>query len=471
MLAFPSVLSVEITSVCNLKCKMCALTSGDTRSSRLASHMDDGVWARIVEAAAEIGFLNVNGWGENFSNPRFLSYLRQLDELGVSTNFSTNGTFVTSAVVEQLATLENLTHINVSIDSPDPRIYESIRGLRLEPAIRGLRALLEGLPRPERVTVSSVVMKENIQSLADFPRLLHSIGARAYCLQGLVDPEESLREMRLDDGTTASETISGLFAECEALGIAIVVHPLLQHWLEKTETAIWSKLPENAREDFAASGAPATKQCGSPWDHVFVNRDGLVMPCCNCPAWEQKANGGRGVMGDLRRQSFAEVWRGERFGQFRRDLLEGDVPAVCRTCDVVSTGPHFYRIYSARLVEDACRVAGTSVHLEFENTGLATWTEKTKLRLGTARPRGRASGWQHSSWLSGHRPAELNEPRVPPGSRGRFDFVVNSDERHLPSSRSESFQLLAEDVCWIPGTEVKLQRPQNGSGSLHLSAG
>src|SRR5215813_3526562 len=123
----PEVISVEITTRCNFKCKMCALVTGGTRSSAVAGHMAESLWPRILEAAREAGHVNVNGWGENFSHPGFLGFLEDLDRLGVSTNFSTNGTYLTPPTVARLAKLAKLALINVSIDSPDPEVFRAIR--------------------------------------------------------------------------------------------------------------------------------------------------------------------------------------------------------------------------------------------------------------------------------------------------------------------------------------------------------
>lgn len=450
---YPETLSVEVTSACNLKCRMCALTTGDTRSSRRAGHMNEVVWERILEAADRIGHVNLNGWGENFLNPRFLDYMRELDARGVRTNFSTNGYFLTEGNVAELAAVRHLTHVNVSIDSPDPRIYEAIRGRPLAPAMRGLRNLVNGLPRPERVTVSSIVMPDNVESLAAFPELLGEIGVRGYVLQGLVEPENTASAASGRD--SVAEIVARLGADCRRRGISVLVYPLLHHLLAGREPAIWHELPEFARRDLESAPLALSKQCASPWDHVFVNKDGLVMPCCNCAAWENGAAGEHGVMGDLKTQTFAEIWHGDTFSRFRTGLLEGDLPTVCRSCDLVSTGAHFFKTYAARLIADGCHVRrGRRVSLLVENRGCVPWTAKTRLRVGTVRPRDRMSVLRHPSWLNGNRAAEWTGPDVYPGKQAKMAFLVAP----APSGASaEHLKLVVDDVCWLPGTELVLE--------------
>jgi len=452
----PDVLSVEITTRCNFKCKMCALVTGGTRSSQQAGHMEESVWPRILEAAREVGHVNVNGWGENFSHPGFLGLLEDLDRIGVSTNFSTNGSFLTPIIVSRLAQLRGLKHVNVSIESPDPEIFRAIRGASLNAVLRGLEALVKGLPRPERITVSSVVMESNFASLVAFPPLLARIGVRGYVMQGLVDSgTDRLRNERLLARPEIQEVVDDVRQHCRSLGIAVLVVPHLVYQMLGAEPAIWPEVPSELRGQDAAAAEDATRQCCSPWDHVFVNKDGLVLPCCNCPPWEQSAADGQGVMGDLKTHSFHEIWHGERFQRFRRDLLTGPMPSICRTCTVTSSGRHFLRLFAATVLTSQSELRAGEFHLLAKNVGEATWTARTKVHIGTAAPRDRPSELHHPSWLKPCRVARFAEERVAPGETATFRFRVGPSQWQHP----EVFQLVADGICWLPGTQFEIRPP------------
>jgi MoaA/NifB/PqqE/SkfB family radical SAM enzyme len=462
----PDVLSVEITTRCNFKCKMCALVTGGTRSSQEPGHLEESLWPRILEAARAVGHVNVNGWGENFSHPGFLGFLEDLDRLGVSTNFSTNGTYLTPPIVERLGRLRWLKHINVSIDSPDPKIFRTIRGGSLAAVLRGLEALVAGLPRPERITVSSVVMESNVASLSAFPALLSRLGVQGFVLQGLVDGTDRLGAERLLPRPEILAVVEGVRQECARRGISVLVVPYLGHQLQAREPAIWSAVPLELRAA-AGEGDPGdgglTRQCSSPWDHVFINKDGLVLPCCNCPPWEQAAADSQGVMGDLKTQSFQEVWHGERFQRFRQQLLEGPIPSICQTCTVTSTGRHFLRLYAAEIVWPESRCRWGEVRLVVRNVGEATWTRSTGVRVGTTAPRDRPSALQHPSWLLPWRVGTFQEERVPPGGRATFGFKIQARPKGWQGS--EAFQLVVDGICWLPGTRFDLRPAHPGRHS------
>ncbi len=86
----PLYLQVEITSRCNLKCKMCPLTLGTTITSSAEGNLDDASWDDIKQYAQQVGHVLISGYGEPITNVRFLPMLQELDALGVHTSFSTN---------------------------------------------------------------------------------------------------------------------------------------------------------------------------------------------------------------------------------------------------------------------------------------------------------------------------------------------------------------------------------------------
>lgn len=453
--SYPAVLSVEITTHCNLRCTMCALAGSGTRSSQVAGDIDDVVWKRILEVAPKVGYININGWGENFTDPRFLEFLCELGALEVPVCFTTNGTYITPEIARSLGKLSNIDRITVSVDSPDPDTFRAIRGISLEPVIRGLRSLLEHYPRPSDVVVCSVVTDRTLLSLRAFPALLASLGSTNYVLLGLVDNGGSVTHDGLYE-ELATKVIAEIGTECTARGIHFLVHPYLANRLRGHRTS----LSPEART-FLESYTPAlkpTRQCSSPWDHLFINRNGQVLPCCNCSPWEHSNEDNEAILGDLRDQSFDEVWTGGRVSSFQDRLRSGDLPGVCRDCEVTSTGPHFFDVFSARLELEASERRRGAIRLAFRNTGAATWTTETKLRIGTARPRDRASKHRYRTWLSPNRVAGLLESSVPPGELGHFQFrVARLPKADRGAQSPERFQLLVEGVCWLPNTEFELR--------------
>jgi len=71
----------------------------------------------------------------------------------------------------------------------------------------------------------------------------------------------------------------------------------------------------------------ARSRCLVPWQSIQITATGEVVPLARCF---------HVVLGDIRRQSFAEIWDGEPYRRFRRGLRRvGMYPACTRCCGVL----------------------------------------------------------------------------------------------------------------------------------------
>ena len=65
---------------------------------------------------------------------------------------------------------------------------------------------------------------------------------------------------------------------------------------------------------------PKEYVCEGPWSRVQLTAEGRFSPCFYLRT------------GDSRMQTLQEVWNGEEFRQFRRDLMKNRVYAGCNGC-------------------------------------------------------------------------------------------------------------------------------------------
>jgi radical SAM protein with 4Fe4S-binding SPASM domain len=72
--------------------------------------------------------------------------------------------------------------------------------------------------------------------------------------------------------------------------------------------------------------------CRRPWSLAYVTVHGNVLPCCIAP-WITNDYDGI-ILGNLYKQSLEEIWWGERYRTFRRDLQTATPPEPCRGCGV-----------------------------------------------------------------------------------------------------------------------------------------
>jgi radical SAM protein with 4Fe4S-binding SPASM domain len=65
-----------------------------------------------------------------------------------------------------------------------------------------------------------------------------------------------------------------------------------------------------------------TAFCVAPWLHLHVLAEGQVTPCCET----------RQALGNINRQTFAEIWNGPEIRKVRAQMLRGELVAGCRKC-------------------------------------------------------------------------------------------------------------------------------------------
>ena len=448
----PQTLQVEITTACHLKCVMCTRPAPGEGGS---PHMTAAVWERFLRAARQVENVNILGNGEPLLHPHALAWLRQLDEAGVAVSFSTSGDMVDARRATDLAALQHHATISVSIDSPDPAVYERIRGQSLARALRGLEHLMQSLRRPERVRVVAVVMRGNLASLLAFPALLESRGVRQFVLRGLIDSKGSMGGLMpaYDDANLA--ILRAIKADCEARGIAVSLLPSIPERLIAIATPDlrcegFTEAPSADAENGEPEdpdAPPLTRLCFDPWEMALVTRDGSVHPC---EVYHYHA-----PLGSLAEHEFGEIWTGEPYRAFRAALLAGRAP-VCDNCPRRQAGRHPLAFYAAELLPDLSRLSGPGPHrLVVRNTGRREWWRAGGIHIAAIRPKNRRdSAFYHPSWLQPDRIGTFREGLVAPGDTATFEFEVTQLES--TKMRGEHFQLVVEGICWLPNTGFEI---------------
>lgn len=97
------------------------------------------------------------------------------------------------------------------------------------------------------------------------------------------------------------------------------------------------------------------------------------------------------------------------------------------------------------------------VWVDVKNTGTATWKNDGNnfIALNVTDPAGRTSVFRAATWTSvAYRPATLAQKTVKPGQVTRLPFSLQAP--NTQGTFSESFQLVAENLAWIPGSHITL---------------
>jgi MoaA/NifB/PqqE/SkfB family radical SAM enzyme len=154
---------LKITNQCSSQCVYCG-HAGKTENAEEAS---TELLQDILDQLAEVGCVSVNfTGGEPLQRPDLPELVRHARTRGLFPILLTNGLLLHKRCEELYRS--GLGMVIISVDSVRPETYSSIRGVNLEPVLKGIDALL-AYPNDERpiVTATAVVTSRNIDNLEE----------------------------------------------------------------------------------------------------------------------------------------------------------------------------------------------------------------------------------------------------------------------------------------------------------------
>ena len=277
----PDHVQIQTISGCNANCIFCP--NGKTRLTiPRGRRMDWDLYRSIVDQSIALGIRRYSVYLMNEPMldrelPKRVEYVSARITKPQYVKVTSHGGLMTERMARGLLD-SGLNKLKISVQSLDPNSYRDIMGLELAKTLRNIDRLLElkkqggyKLPRLE------IVMVDSIQTHNEIPRI------RRYWQE---------RDIKL--------------------------------YIEPVENRADQ---QNIRDSaIGARQLKAFSWCQRLMEQIYILYDGRMLQCC--ADWEQ-----RSVMGDLTRDSLADIWQGERYSDYRRRFTAGDVKGmICACC-------------------------------------------------------------------------------------------------------------------------------------------
>ncbi|NSW95123.1 MAG: SPASM domain-containing protein [Bacteroidales bacterium] len=282
----PSAVSVELTNHCNLECPECHAGSGTIKREK--GFMNLSLYSKIIsELKPYIFNVNLYFQGEPMMHPHFFAFLK---EEGMRKVVSTNGHFLNAENCMKLA-LSSLSEIIVSLDGTTAETYKIYRkGGDFEQVLTGLKLLSEAIKSSGsslRLRIQFLVHRHNEHQVPEVKRLARELNASLH-----------LKSMQ------------------------IMNYESIDYWMPSSERfRRYKRLNGTWR---IKSSLP--DRCSRIWFNPVITWNGLVLPCC----FDKDADY---VMGDLKTDTFRDIWNGTKFRAFRKSILTGRrMTDICRNC-------------------------------------------------------------------------------------------------------------------------------------------
>ena len=289
----PSVLTIEPTNICNLRCPLCTTGAGEMK--RPGGRMTLETFKIILDQLGDdIFFLIIYHQGEPYLNQNFFEFVRLAKMRNIYVTTSTNGHYLTTQNVQQ--TIEcGLDSMIISVDGTTQESFAHYRrGGNLEKVIHGIK-LLTGAKktansRTPNIAIQFLIMKHNESEISLLRSLVKEWGADRLLLKN------------------------------------IEVHSV-------SEAHEWLPAEEKYRrynfdgENLIVKNSDR-KYCDRPWLSTLINWDGSVVPCCF-------DKNGTYTMGTLQRDNtFERIWSNDSFNLFRQKLVtQRKSIDICSNCN------------------------------------------------------------------------------------------------------------------------------------------
>ena len=291
----PFVLNIEPTNYCNLRCPFCPVSQMSHDPSVSRGFLDTGLLKGLLpEIRAWRPMIAINLGGESTIHRDLHHMIRLLSEAGCYVFLDTNAALLTEDISVQLLS-SGLAEIAFCVDGEgDAQSYEAMRKrANLDKTTRNIRYFLKlaqtrGADRPKTVI-------------------------------------KNIRYYQPDHALEVPAAIKDLFREAPP---DVYRATWADYWPGSHADGLEKKYEV---EGFTRG---AYQPCTNLWKKLAISWDGKVFACC--------LDLNRTVeIGDVTKQSMAEIWNGEPLRALRRIHRENrqNEVALCRSCTMIQRPP------------------------------------------------------------------------------------------------------------------------------------
>jgi radical SAM protein with 4Fe4S-binding SPASM domain len=296
----PTMIAIEPTNRCNLKCEFCARIYWDE-----AENPEDDIpvelFDKIVPMLEYSPKVILQIFGEPLLSKTFYTMLERVKQYGCYVTFNSNGVLLNRKNCEKLVRL-GTDEIAVSIDGTET--FKEIRGIPVQKLVNNITTLNEvkaelGSSRPE-ISIAMVAMRKNVHETVELVEIAASLGVRSMYVAHMEAHADYLVDELLFNHVELAQTHFDIArARAKEIGVNLVLPPL-----DKTEYF-----------------------CHFPFDSLWVNWDGSVRPCCRAVYADTIQ------VGNLYKSTWQDIWNGDMMKKLRLSLLKGEeMIEFCEKC-------------------------------------------------------------------------------------------------------------------------------------------
>jgi len=328
------------TAACNLRCVMCGQFGDkgiikDHIAEEIKKNLPLETWKKFIDEIAPQRPVTYIWGGEPFLYPHLIPLAKYMVEKGLFVSVNTNGTLMERYAHEIVR--DKWSTIFVSLDAFRD-VNDVMRGAgAYDKVIAGFKAInREKEKQKSKLPVLGVVTVVTNKNFTDLDNLVeasreyklgvHIFNLGTYTNDNIVSAQRRFMKEKFDTEIDCLESYNtGYNQGIDGNTLYYILQKMHRKNIDHPIITVPALNPEKINTYYADLETPVRNRCIVPWCQVNVNYNGDVHFCADYPDY---------ILGNITRQSFKEIYNGDRANKFRKELhnCKGGLFPGCLRC-------------------------------------------------------------------------------------------------------------------------------------------
>jgi MoaA/NifB/PqqE/SkfB family radical SAM enzyme len=307
--SYPYKFYLETTQRCNLNCVMCDIDTYSPEKKDFPVDLFELI-KPLLRQAEEINFYY---FGEPTLAKNLIKFIEETKDCAFLPKIFTNGTILNEDILKTFD--ERGVFVNISMESASKKLYEIIRqGASFDIFEENILKYVEryNARKNDRfhLRLSCTIAIDNISEVINIIEFAKRVGINDLFFGAVDNWIKSNRHLVRDDkkavyffnkGKELADKYKIRFSCPKKIGTYVIENN--HNWYDFS-LPIDKYINEYLE---AYNPNPITEDCGYPWIQAIIRANGDVCSCCQ----------GRHIMGNLYKNTFDEIWNGEKYQALR----------------------------------------------------------------------------------------------------------------------------------------------------------
>lgn len=317
-------IQMEISSLCDGKCIYCPHTEYRTNWQNRLLPME--LYRNITPAFSKTRLVHLQGWGEPFTHPEFIDFLRLAKKTGCMVGTTTNGTMIDSEKIKELVD-EGLDIICFSLAGIDEKNDSIRKGTQISKVLKCMDEIhrirdSRSVDNP-RIHIAYMLLRSGLDDMDKIPAFSENAGISQTVISSLslpVNPAMEKESVLASDNEEYNELIDRFHeirkeAEIRDTEISFnIVSPFLEE--------------SSCTENIGRALVVGSDGCVSPCVMGQIPVEGDNYYCLN----GKRHMVGKLTFGNIANESLNMIWNKKEYKSFIRALTQGGTVPFCRDC-------------------------------------------------------------------------------------------------------------------------------------------